>query len=369
MKKPSVLFILHLPPPTYGATIVGEYIRKSKVINEEFEADYINLATNKVLTELGKGSIKKLFTFTDILNQVFKALRQKKYDICYVTLTSTGAAFYKDLAVVSVLKIFRKKIIYHFHNKGISASKSKFKESLYRYAFKNTKSILLSKYLYPDIQKYVSEKDVYFCPGGIPSVQQDNRRDEHIADVPCQLLFLSNMMREKGVFILLDACQKLKERNILFECHFIGGWIDISEEAFKEKIKEKNLSDAVFVHGPKYNEEKLAWYRKAQIFIFPTFYHYEAFPLVNLEAMQNSLPVVSTPEGGIPEMVTDGETGFLVPQRNAEALAEKLALLINNPELCIKMGEAGKNRFNNFFTVEKFEKNLSDILKKAITNY
>ena len=370
MKKPSVLFILHLPPPTYGATIVGEYIRQSSVINEEFEADYINLATNKVLSQLGKGSLKKMITFARILQQVFMALRRKKYDLCYVTLTATGAAFYKDLAVVSVLKMFRKNIIYHFHNKGISASKSKFDDTLYRYAFKETKSILLSRYLYPDIKNYVSESNVYFCPGGIPAGRQIGieKKETKPANAPCQLLFLSNMMREKGIFILLDACQILKEKNIFFECHFIGGWIDVTKEDFDALIQQKNLSDVVFAHGPKYNEEKLDWYRKADVFLFPTFYHYEAFPLVNLEAMQYSLPIVSTPEGGIPEIVIDGETGFLVPQQDVNALAGKLALLIENPLLRLKMGEAGRQRFNKCFTIEKFENNLTEILKKAITD-
>ena len=372
MKKPRVLFILHLPPPTYGATIVGEYIRQSKLINEEFEADYINLATNKVLTQLGKGSVKKMITFAGILQQVFMALSRKKYDLCYITLTATGAAFYKDLAIVSVVKMFRKKIIYHFHNKGISASKSKFNNTLYRYAFKETKSILLSRYLYPDIKNYVSEKNVYFCPGGIPAGRQSSIEKKETtaetANTPCQLLFLSNMMREKGIFILLDACKKLKEKNISFECHFIGGWVDVTKEEFDALIQEKNLTDVVFAHGPKYNEEKLAWYRKADVFLFPTFYHYEAFPLVNLEAMQYSLPIVSTPEGGIPEMVVDGETGFLVPQQDVEALAQKLTLLIEDPFLRLKMGEAGKRRFYECFTIETFEQNLAGILKKAIAD-
>ncbi len=358
MKKPKVLFILHLPPPMHGAAIAGQYIKQSILINEEFEADYINLATNKILSESGKGSFKKIFTFSRLLTQIITALSKKKYDLCYITLTSSGAGFYKDFIVVSVVKLFTKKIIYHFHNKGISDKENKIPASLYRYVFKNTKSILLSPYLYYDIQKYVSEKDIFYCPCGIPVNKLTDRSVERAAKKqqfynPTQLLFLSNMMREKGIFVLLDACEQLKKNELSFECHFVGGWSEISEEAFNNKIKDKNLSEVVFAHGPKYNEEKAIFFSKADIFVFPTFYHYEAFPLVNIEAMQNGLTVVSTPEGGIPEEVIDGKTGYLVSQEDAAALAEKLTLLIQKPELRIEMGLAGKQRFEEFFYVRK----------------
>jgi len=88
--------------------------------------------------------------------------------------------------------------------------------------------------------------------------------------------------------------------------------------------------------------------------------------LVLLEAMQFSLPVVSTFEGGIPDVVENGVTGFLVPQKDVEALAEKLELLIRNPELRKQMGEAGRKRYQEKFTLEKFENTLKDIIEQII---
>jgi glycosyltransferase involved in cell wall biosynthesis len=85
-------------------------------------------------------------------------------------------------------------------------------------------------------------------------------------------------------------------------------------------------------------------------------------PLVLLEAMQHSLPVVSTFEGAIPDVVEDGVTGFLVLQRDAIALAEKIELLIKNPELRTSMGIAGRKRYENNFTISIFENRLKEIL-------
>jgi glycosyltransferase involved in cell wall biosynthesis len=82
--------------------------------------------------------------------------------------------------------------------------------------------------------------------------------------------------------------------------------------------------------------------------------------------MQFSLPVISTLEGGIPDIVEDGVTGFLVPQKNAEVLAEKLEILIKNPVLRNKMGTEGRTKFENKFTLSVFENRLKEILNTIL---
>ncbi len=364
MAKPKILFILHLPPPHHGAAMVGKYIYDSKIINESFEVDFIDLATNRVLNQSGKGSFKKISTFAGIAKNVIAALRKKKYDLCYMTITAQGAGFYKDLVIVSILKIWHSNIIYHFHNKGVSNDKSAKARMLYNYAFKNTKSILTSRYLYPDIQNYVKPENVFHCLLGIPVINEVSDLNKRLTkaenNAPCRLLFLSNMIVQKGIFVLLEACEQMYNQGLSFECHYVGGWSDVTEEQFKNEIDKKRLTNIVFAHGPKYNEQKQAFYETADIFVFPT--HYDTFGLVNLEAMQNGLPVVSTPEGGIPDIVVQGETGFLVPHDSATLLAEKLTVLIKDPVLRYRMGEKGRQRFFELFTLEIFENNLSQIL-------
>ncbi len=366
MTKPKILFVLHLPPPMHGAAMMGNYLMKSEVINNDFEAHFVNLGTNKILSQSGKGSLKKLFTFASLVKKLRSALRKNKFDLCYMTLTSSGAGFYKDLFIVSIIKRYNKNLIYHFHNKGVSLPKSKLADSLYKYVFKDTRSILLSQYLYPDIQQYVSPEDVFYCPNGIPSTHLPNNDEEIKAtknEFCCKLLFLSNIMREKGVISLLDACQLMQENGVHFTCHFVGGWLNITEEEFTEEIRKRNLADIVFTYGPKYGKEKEGFYRDMDVFVFPTFY--DVFPLVCLEAMQNSLAIVATPEGGIPDIIVDGKTGFLVPQHNPEALAEKLTLLIENDDLRKDMQTDGKKRYDELFTLDKWEQNMSAILKNA----
>jgi glycosyltransferase involved in cell wall biosynthesis len=236
---------------------------------------------------------------------------------------------------------------------------------LYRFVFRNTDVILLSSFLYPDIQKYVPLSAVHYCPNGIKAFENTiipERENERI-----EILFLSNMIRSKGVFVLLEACNILNKRNLHFHCTFIGGKGDITEEEFKTKVAEYKLDTSISYVGKKLGKEKNDFLANANIFVLPTYYEKECFPLVLLEAMQASLPVVSTYEGGIPDIVEDGITGYLVPQKDSNALAEKLEILIQNKKLSVELGKKGRIRYEKNFTLPHFEHTLSTILKQIVS--
>jgi glycosyltransferase involved in cell wall biosynthesis len=349
--------------------MMGNYIKESTLINSEFDTKFINLSSSNNLQQIGKGGIKKGYQLIKVLLRITGALLRRKYDLVYVTLTASGAGFYKDVLVVGILKLFRKKIIYHFHNKGVSTAKeSSLNKMLYRFVFLNTKSILISESLYPDFKKYLSIQNVYFCPNGIPvaeSIVPENRELKPEL-TPLSFLFLSNMMVEKGVFDLLDACEILNNKGLKFSCNFVGSWSDISETDFFEEIKKRKLENVVSGYGSKYGKEKDTLFEKADVFVFPTYYHYESFPVVILEAMQFGLPVISTLEGGIPDEVLNGYTGFLVAQRDIKDLAGKMEIFIREPAIGLKMGIAGKERFNNNFTINHFQNNLAKVLTMAV---
>ena len=88
--------------------------------------------------------------------------------------------------------------------------------------------------------------------------------------------------------------------------------------------------------------------------------------MVLLEAMEYKVPVVSTYEGGIPYIVKDGENGLLCKSQNPIDLSDKLAKLLDNPELRWKMGEAGYKILKQKYTLDIFENNLTEIINKNI---
>lgn len=365
--KPKILFILHLAPPVHGAAVAGGYTKDSKDINQTFDSTYINLATASSLADIGKTGFKKVFVILSLWNKVFRALTSQKYQLCYLTINAKGPAWFKELGIVALAKLFQKPIVYHYHNKGVTENATtSLKKKLYRFQFKNTRTILLSPLLYQDIKYFVKESEVYYCPNGIPfrTLVGEGAADK-IRSKITTILFLSNLIESKGVYILLAACALLKKKQIPFRCVFIGGEGDITASQFAAKVAQFNLAEKVEYQGKKYGIDKEAAFAEADIFAFPTYYHNECFPLVILEAMQQALPVISTFEGAIPEAIVDGVNGFLVPQQNVESLADKLEILIENPALRNEMGLAGKKMYEEKFTLAHFEKRMLDILWHA----
>jgi len=365
-KKKKLLCILHLPPPVHGSSMVGRYIKDSVKINYEFNTKYINLGTSKSIGDVGKKPLSKIISYLKIVFKTIKQLILFKPDIVYLAITAKGIGFYKDFIIALITKLFGIQLVLHFHNKGVQLYQhKKIDNFLYKTVFKKAKVILLSKFLYPDIQKYVSKENVYYCANGVPLLNTfDNVKVKSNKKV--QLLFLSNLIESKGVFILLQALNNLQKREFDFTCNFVGGVGDITENDFNNKVKYFELEKNVFYLGKKYDKEKFDIFSNSDIFILPSFYENECFPLVLLEAMQFGLPLISTYEGAIPEIIEDGVNGFLLKQKNTDTLTSKLEILINDKQLRSKMGEAAYDKYIKNYKLEIFESNMLKILNKSL---
>ena len=362
-----ILFIQHMPPPVHGAAMVGKYIHDSELINSKFDCHYINLATASGLEDIGKFKIKKLSSFYHLIKKIRQTIEDIKPGFVYITPNAKGAPFYKDYITVMMLKMMGCRVVAHFHNKGVSSRQDRFIDDfLYKRFFKDIKVILLSERLYSDIQKYVKWEDVYICPNGIPErcgkIIVEGKRSSEIP----HLLFLSNLIIEKGMLVLMDALKILKDNGCSFVCDFVGAeTVEIDTNRFHKEVENKGLHDVVIYHGKRYGTEKDDFLRNADVFVFPTYYNNECFPLVLLEAMQYGLPIITTNEGGIADIVKDGENGLICEARNPEDLANALMRLLDDPLLRIRMGQNGYQKYKERYTLDVFEKRFVEILKSV----
>jgi len=161
---------------------------------------------------------------------------------------------------------------------------------------------------------------------------------------PLRVLFLGQVNLRKGVPHLLEAAQRLKNQNIQFD---IAGPIAIADQ-FVVKAPPN-----VRFHGAVTRNRVREFYSRADVFVLPTIS--DGFALTQLEAMAHGLPVITTPHCG--RVVTDGLDGFVVPARNAAALAERLQTLLDDPERLQAMGEAARKAVEGF-SLEHLDKNL-----------
>ncbi len=180
-----------------------------------------------------------------------------------------------------------------------------------------------------------------------------------------RLLMLSNLIVSKGIYVLLEACQRLKERGVAFHCDYVGGESkEVTGEQFRKAIAERGLEDCVIYHGPQYGADKDRAFRRADIFVQPTFD--DCFPLTLVEAMQYRLPIVSTDVGAIPDIVTDGVNGLVCKQQDVDSLVEALTTLLADAALRREMGERGHARYLKEMTLEAFEGSFAEALRSTV---
>lgn len=340
-------------------------------MNEAFDMDFVNLSTSRKVEEIDKRSwtlyARKAVRFIGAYARTLWLLATRRYDLCYLAITCHGVGFLKDAPFVLLCKLFRRKVVIHQHNKGMAKDVDRHIYSwLMPMVYRNTKVILLSWRLYSDIEKVVKREHVMICPNGILDTNINEPSAERHNDVP-HILFLSNLIVSKGVVVLLDALKILKGRGIRFVCDFVGGETkELDDQKFTEEIGARGLGDIAVYHGRKYGKDKEDFLRMADMFVFPTYYFNECFPLVILEAMMYGLPVISTDEGGIRDEVKDGINGFVVKPQDATALADAIGRFLDDKVMRQRMGAEGRRIFKERFTMECFENNIKRILIDSI---
>lgn len=127
-------------------------------------------------------------------------------------------------------------------------------------------------------------------------------------------------------------------------------------------VQEKEEASRVIFTGTRFDLENI--YSVMDVFVLAS--AFEAFGLVNVEAMFSELPVITTNVGGIPEVVLDQETGFLVPPYSPEIIAQKIEQLYLNPDLRRKMGHAGRKRAQKFFTSERYVRDVEALYDRVM---
>lgn len=159
-----------------------------------------------------------------------------------------------------------------------------------------------------------------------------------------------NKSFSKGHQELIEAINLLKDK--IPEVLLIIVGRGMSKDTFEKIVNKKKLNKNIFFAGFVSNEKLQTYYSQCDVFAMPS--RGEGFGLVYLEAMAHGKPCIGSNVDAAKEIILDGETGFCVDPKNINGLAECLFQLLTNSELKMKMGKAGKKRYLENFTEQKF---------------
>jgi len=368
MAKPKILFIGQFAPPVHGVSVMNDYVIKSKVLTAKYDFVKVNLTTANSIGNIGKMGIAKYLKFMGIALKTFFFLIKGNYSLAYITLSPIGYAFTKDSMIVRMVKWFNVPVVLHLHGKGIDnaidqgSAKARKK---YNKVFRDTHVICLSKSLLKDIRQITSSKKVHIVNNGIPAPAKENEYESNHINI----LMLSNLIKSKGSLDLLAAISILVNKGFdNFTVHFAGAWGEAGfEHEFNTFIQEHSLEKYISMMGPVFGEEKAELLSMANIFVLPTYYPNECFPLTILEAMSYGLAVIASNEGAIPDMIDHGKNGYIVKAKSPEELAGAVESLIKDDDLTTRMGSNGAQKFSAFYRLDIFEKNMLSVFESINT--
>ena len=176
----------------------------------------------------------------------------------------------------------------------------------------------------------------------VPGERAAARRELGLDERP-MLLWVGRIAPIKGLDTLLDAVGRLQAAGTGLRLLIVGGDADEPrnghERALRDQIERLGLAAAVRFVGPQPQDALPAYYAAADVTVLPSYY--ESFGMVALEAMACGSPVIASRVGGLVTTVRDGVTGFLVPDGDVDALAERVATLIADPDLRWRIGREG----------------------------
>jgi glycosyltransferase involved in cell wall biosynthesis len=172
--------------------------------------------------------------------------------------------------------------------------------------------------------------------------------------------------KAKGSFDLLEAAREVRSRGVDASFDLVGDELTSGEyEQLRKRVDESGLNGHVRLHAAAYGSDKIAFLRKADVFVYPS-YH-EGMPIAVLEAMACGLPVVATRVGGLPDLVTDGANGLLVEPGKPDQLATALQKIFLENGLRRPMQRKSREIAFERYDIEQRVAQLVDIYKAALS--
>jgi glycosyltransferase involved in cell wall biosynthesis len=361
---PAVLVVGQTPPPYHGQALMIESLVNAKL--DRLRLFHVRLALSGSVQAVGHVQVSKVLHLLAVAARAIQLRFRNGVRILYFSPAGPNLVpVLRDLLLLSLLRPFFPRRIYHFHAAGLSeflSSRPRWFRYLARAIYGRPDGAIQTSALNPPDGVFFKARRVTVIANGLEdtALPAGSPREplEHT-----RILFVGMLGETKGVMVLLEAARILARDRRDFTIWLMG---EFTSEAFGQAATdyciEHRLGAVVSFLGPCSGDAKWEYFRRADILCFPSFYESESFGNVAVEAMMFGLPVVATRWRGIPDVVDDGETGLLVPIRDPAALAGALERLLDDPEMRHTLGSNGRRKYVERYTIEKHLERVEEFI-------
>jgi len=292
--------------------------------------------------------------------------RSRSYDIihCHFGMNGVKAAVLKEIGAI------QGRLITVFHGFDITLYLQQVGDRVYDRLLSTADLLMPISKLWQQklIELGGDEKKIIVHHMGI-DCHQFTFQPRQYSDRVVRVITIARLVEKKGVEYGIRAVAKLTKEFPQLEYQIVGD--GCLKDELQRLIQELEVTDKVKLLGWKQQQEITELLAQAHIFMAPSVTSRngdrEGIPVSLMEAMACGMPILSTMHSGIPELVEHGKSGFLVPERDADALAEKLSYLLKNPEVWQKMGIAGRACVEKYYNIKRLNGQLVDIYQKLLS--
>jgi glycosyltransferase involved in cell wall biosynthesis len=365
--KRKVLLIGSLPPPYHGGVMSFQRILNSE-IQFKFDVEFLDISDHRSFDNIGKIDVGNILIGINNLIGLLSLCR-KKPQISYLILSPGGPALYRDCLFIFALKKFSNaKIIAHLH---VGTAIRKYYEntrSFAKYFLRNSiakcdKIIVLSNLYKKIFEGLFPLENIAVISNGLDSPMQNIQPVKNKGPIVSYMGLLSET---KGIYDFIQAAVILSRKHDDIKFMLAGDWHNRHDFGkFKLKcsklISENGIDNRINFLGNISGKKKEQFFAQTKVFVMPSYYKSEGQPAVIIEAMASGIPVVSTDHEAIPEMVIEGETGFIVPIKSPEKICQAVDKLLTDTELYKQMCRNSTLRYTSTYSKEKHISRLIDL--------
>lgn len=295
---------------------------------------------NFVANSVDGSVFAKIWQLIKAVAQTSQTLRKNRRIKIVHIHTSSYSGFNRSKIFIRIAKVFNKKIVLHVHGGAFKEFYQTSPKSITRILDKCDCIVALSESWKLYFEGITTSK-VCVVDNIIP---KPKRVLNAKSDAKTHLLFLGLVTDKKGIFDLIDVIDKIRDDLNGKFCLHIGGNGEVSR--LNDIIRQRDLAELVIFEGWISGERKKEMLSMADAFILPSYT--EGLPISILEAMSYGLPILTTPVGGIPEVV-DSSNGILFEPGNDRQMEDALRAIVNDLNLRSSMGEASRAKSSRYF--------------------